>query len=207
MRNPCRCPSSSWILRVPNAQKGQVIDAMALNLDLPSTPFWITREPPFRTVSGAKSAPLGPWRRSRYWRSETFHEHFAVRNRIPAFEGVRTPQFKYVRYVDHGSHEFLHDLRNDPDELINLAHDPSHRDMLTSLVAEPMNVWPNSEELSSPEGRFSGIHSPPSRSDGSCYPSSGRQWLCVSSWPKRAGPMGRGSNALVGSGWRADGEG
>ena len=26
---------------------------------------------------------------------------------------------------------------------------------------------------------FSGIHSPPSRSDGSRYPSSGRQWLCV----------------------------
>ena len=119
--------------REPSAQKGQVVDAMALNLDLPST---------FLDYAGAtiperyQGRSLRPWVHGEdpgNWRSETFHEHFAVRNRIPAFEGVRTPQFKYVRYVDHGSHEFLHDLRNDPDELINLVHDPSHRDMLTSL--------------------------------------------------------------------------
>ncbi|MEZ6086519.1 MAG: family 16 glycoside hydrolase [Pirellulaceae bacterium] len=67
------------------------------------------------------------------WRKETFHEHFAVRNRIPAFEGVRNERFKYARYFDHDNHEFLHDLRSDPDELVNLASDPKFADVLNEL--------------------------------------------------------------------------
>ena len=56
-----------------------------------------------------------------------------MRNRIPAFEGLRNERFKYVRYFDHGDHEFLHDLKNDPDELINLAGDPNHSGTLESM--------------------------------------------------------------------------
>src|SRR5690606_723635 len=66
------------------------------------------------------------------WRTETFHEHFAVRHRIPAWEGIRTERFKYARYFDH-DFEFLYDLRNDPDELKNLADDPAHREVLAAL--------------------------------------------------------------------------
>ena len=67
------------------------------------------------------------------WRKETFHEHFAVRNRIPAFEGLRNENYKYVRYFDHENHEFLHDLKNDPDELINLASNPDCKSVLESM--------------------------------------------------------------------------
>jgi hypothetical protein len=63
------------------------------------------------------------------WRTETFHEHFAVRNRIPAWEGLRNERFKYARYFDH-DHEFLYDLKNDPDELVNLAANPTHAETL-----------------------------------------------------------------------------
>ncbi len=38
-----------------------------------------------------------------------------------------------MRYFDHGNREFLHDLRNDPDELVNLADDPSHAKTLKTL--------------------------------------------------------------------------
>ena len=79
-------PSSSWI-QVTNAPRGKSL--------MPWPSIWIS----FRlsglrgshhsgTVSGRSLRPLGPWRRSGNWRSETFHEHFAVRNRIAAFEGV-----------------------------------------------------------------------------------------------------------------------
>ena len=50
---------------------------------------------------------------------------FAVRHR-PAFEDYRE-RYKYVRYVDEGDYEFLHDLQSDPDELINLAGNLKHR--------------------------------------------------------------------------------
>jgi hypothetical protein len=56
-----------------------------------------------------------------------------VRHRIPAFEGLRGERYKYVRYIDNGNHEFLHDLQNDPDELINLANDPVHADLLATM--------------------------------------------------------------------------
>ena len=67
------------------------------------------------------------------WREETFHEHFAVRNRIPAFEGLRNHRYKYVRYFDHGNYEFLHDLKNDPDELKNLAEVSSYASVLKAM--------------------------------------------------------------------------
>ncbi|MCP4777312.1 MAG: DUF1080 domain-containing protein, partial [Planctomycetaceae bacterium] len=41
--------------------------------------------------------------------------------------------YKYVRYFDHENHEFLHDLKNDPDELTNLATDPDYAGVLESM--------------------------------------------------------------------------
>ena len=51
----------------------------------------------------------------------------------PAFEGLRNERFKYVRYVDHDQTEFLHDLKHDPDELVNLAGDAAHVNTLKAM--------------------------------------------------------------------------
>lgn len=119
--------------RVPESGQGKVTDAMALNVDLPATFLdWAGIDIPQR-YQGNSLKPIVESEKPADWRSETFHEHFAVRNRIPAFEGVRNAQFKYVRYFDHGNYEFLHDLQNDPDELVNLANDPQHATTLEAL--------------------------------------------------------------------------
>jgi arylsulfatase A-like enzyme len=119
--------------RVPEAQLGQVSDAIALNLDLPATFLdWAGAEIPER-YQGHSLKPIVSDKKPDDWRTESFHEHFAVRHRIPAFEGLRNERFKYVRYFDHGNHEFLHDLKNDPDELVNLASDPGHADVLAAM--------------------------------------------------------------------------
>ncbi|MBC8352087.1 MAG: sulfatase-like hydrolase/transferase [Planctomycetes bacterium] len=119
--------------RVPEAQRGKVTDAPALNLDLPATFLdWAGIEVPER-YQGRSLKPVVTEGKPANWRTETFHEHFAVRNRIPAFEGLRNEQFKYVRYFDHGNREFLHDLKNDPDELVNLADDPKHANTLKAM--------------------------------------------------------------------------
>lgn len=119
--------------RLPDSEDGKVSDALALNLDLPVTFLdYAGAEPPAtyqgRSLKGivADAAPAD-------WRTETFHEHFAVRNRIPAFEGIRNQDFKYVRYIDHGNYEFLHDLKRDPDELVNLAGDSRYADTLRKM--------------------------------------------------------------------------
>ncbi len=129
--------------RVPKRKRGQVTDALALNLDLPSTFLdWAGIEVPAR-YQGRSLEPIVERGKPKDWRKETFHEHFAVRHRIPAFEGIRNEQFKYVRYFDHENREFLHDLKKDPDELVNLAADPEFastlktmRERTTARVAE-----------------------------------------------------------------------
>lgn len=119
--------------RVPESQRGKVTDALALNLDLPATFLdWAKVEVP-EHYQGRSLQPIVAEEKPADWRTETFHEHFAVRNRIPAFEGLRNDQFKYVRYFDHGNYEFLHDLKNDPDELVNLANDPKHAETLKAM--------------------------------------------------------------------------
>jgi len=119
--------------RVPGDQRGQVIDAPALNLDLPATFLDWAGVPVPDHYQGRSLQPLVGGDLPDDWRDETFHEHFAVRTRIPAFEGLRNARFKYVRYFDHGNYEFLHDLARDPDELINLADDPEHADTLQAM--------------------------------------------------------------------------
>ena len=118
--------------RVAKEKQGQVTKAQALNLDLPATFLdWAGIATPER-YDGRSLKPIVSGQTPKDWRTQTFHEHFAVRNRIPAYEGIRTDTLKYVRYLDH-DHEFLHDLKKDPDELVNLAKDPKYADTLVAM--------------------------------------------------------------------------
>lgn len=118
--------------RADEAGRGRVTDALVSNLDLPSTFLdWAGVAVP-ETYQGRSLRPFVDGPHPDDWREETFHEHFAVRHRIPAFEGIRTTRFKYARYFDHDQ-EFLHDLREDPDELKNLVDDPDHAETLREM--------------------------------------------------------------------------
>ena len=121
-----RVPMVVYDPRVKGKARGQVRRESVLNLDLPSTFLsWAGLDIPKR-YQGKTFAKLISDSNPSPWRKYTFHEHFAVRHRIPAFEGMRGDRFKYVRYVDEKNYEFLHDLKNDPDELTNLASNPKH---------------------------------------------------------------------------------
>ena len=131
-----RVPMIVFDPRVATERKGTTSDAIALNLDLPATFLdWADVEIPSR-YQGHSLKPVVESGKPDDWRTESFHEHFAVRHRIPAFEGIRNEQYKYVRYVDHQNYEFLHDLKNDPNELVNLASDPKHQETLTAMRAQ-----------------------------------------------------------------------
>ncbi len=128
-----RVPLIIFDPRVPIEQQGKVSDAISLNLDLPATFLdWAGVKVPDR-YQGRSLQPIVSAEKPADWRTESFHEHFAVRNRIPAFEGLRNAQFKYVRYIDNRGYEFLHDLKNDPDELLNLASDPNYAGLLRAM--------------------------------------------------------------------------
>ncbi len=133
--------------RTPSDQRGKTSEAIALNLDLPSTFLdWAGADVPAR-YQGRSLRPIVESEKPADWRTESFHEHFAVRDRIPAFEGLRSANFKYVRYIDNDNYEFLHDLVNDPDELVNLAFDPAHQETLAAFRTRTTKVV---EELGGP---------------------------------------------------------
>ena len=118
--------------RVPESEQGKVSDAIALNLDLPSTFLdWAGVEVP-AVYQGHSLKPMVDGEKPAGWRTESFHEHVAVRSRIPSYDCIRSGNFKYVRYFDY-DHEFLHDLRKDPDELVNLADDPEYAPVLMEM--------------------------------------------------------------------------
>lgn len=127
-----RVPLIIYDPRLPESKRGQVTDALALNVDLPATFLDWAGVPVPERYEGASLKPVIESGTPDDWRTETFHEHYAVRNRIPAFEGVRTAKYKYVRYFDN-DYEFLHDLEADPDELVNLVKDPEHAETLEEL--------------------------------------------------------------------------
>jgi arylsulfatase A-like enzyme len=126
--------------RVPESERGKVTEAPALNLDLPSTFLdWAGAKVPAH-YQGHSLKPVVAGPAPADWRTETFHEHFAVRNRIPAWEGLRNADYKYARYFDEGNYEFLYDLKKDPDELVNLATDPALTATLESMRARTTAV-------------------------------------------------------------------
>ena len=60
-------------------------------------------------------------------------EHLWEFQHIPPSEGVRTANWKYLRYVNDKSSEELYDLSNDPRETKNLAADQGQASVLMSL--------------------------------------------------------------------------
>lgn len=119
--------------RVQDAHRGQETDASSLNVDFPATFLDYAGIAVPAHYQGQSLRPIVERGDTTGWRTQTYHEHFAVRNRIPPWEGIRTDKFKYSRYFDHGNMEFLYNLQEDPQELHNLASDPKSADVLREM--------------------------------------------------------------------------
>lgn len=119
-----RVPLIVFDPRQPKSRQGVVSDEMVLNLDFPCTFLeWAGIDIPDR-YQGRSLVPVVEGNTPANWREETYHEHVTLRPNI-SWEGIRDERFKYARYFDQEpAFEFLHDLKNDPDELVNLATDP-----------------------------------------------------------------------------------
>ena len=71
-----------------------------------------------------------------------FFEHYAAYWGKHPFLGVRTQEWKYLRYYgpDENFEELYH-LSADPHELVNVAHDPQHANIKQGLRAEVDTWW------------------------------------------------------------------
>jgi len=134
-----RTPMILYDPRLPQNQRGKVFEQMSLNIDVPATVLDLAG---ISTPIGAQGKSLLPIARGERpnWRGEWFYEHHFTGDPvvIAASEGVRTTDWKYIRYIDiKPVYEQLFDLKNDPREEKNLAGESSHADRL----AQMRNRW------------------------------------------------------------------
>lgn len=129
-----RVPLVIYDPRLPKGQRGRVVDAMALNLDLPATFLdWAGVKAP-AVYEGRSLRPLVQERITPAdWRRHFFCEHVDLAPTL-TWEGIRGDRYVYARYFDQSpAYEFLHDLQADPEQLKNLVADPSHADALKAM--------------------------------------------------------------------------
>ena len=118
--------------------QARVNTSIALNVDLPPTMLDYAGVEIPDHYQGHSLRPLVAGETPSDWRTDFFCEHLMdYRPRsdtdggIPKYEGVRGPRWVYARYFQQTPvHEFLHDLKNDPQQLKNLATDPAYEEQL-----------------------------------------------------------------------------
>jgi len=116
--------------RQPVDHRGKVRSELVLNSDLAATMISLAGQPVPDTHTGRSLVPLITGKTPE-WRTDFLCEFLAVPRSIPHWEGVRDTRWVYARYYVNGKDkppfEFLHDLQDDPDQLINLAALPAGR--------------------------------------------------------------------------------
>jgi arylsulfatase A-like enzyme len=129
------------LLRYPKlgaAAKGRTVDDMVLNIDLAPTllDFAGTARPDAMQGKSwlpllENTTPVADWRKAYLF--EYFREG---RFGAPTVYGVRTESAKIIKYPGHAEWTEVFDLKADPYEIKNLAVDPAHAELRTSLEAE-----------------------------------------------------------------------
>ena len=148
----------------PGARHGAVSDKMVLNIDVAPTLLDLAGVKVPDIMDGKSLVPLVSdlqSQSSEQWRSQFAYEHFTSPSRamrpIPRTDGIRTDDFKYVRWFDADPVvEELFDLSRDPAEMNNLASNPEYAGKLEAMRAE-YTEWrggnPSTYTFKSYEGR------------------------------------------------------
>ena len=120
--------------RLPASRRGKLADEVALNIDLPATMLDLAGVDVPKHYRGRSLMRLAHGRPPSDWRTDFFCEHLMNNRSIPKWEGVRGPRYVYARYFQQKPvHEFLHDLKTDPDQLKNFAADPACAEVLAKM--------------------------------------------------------------------------
>lgn len=128
-----RVPLVIYDPRVPQAKRGRVLDELVNNIDIaPTIVSYAGLEVPAE-YQGRSLAPFVNGARVEEWREDIFCEHKF--NHYPDWHCVRGKRFKYAVYYKNGPYECLYDLEKDPEEYVNLASNPEHKQRLEAMRA------------------------------------------------------------------------
>lgn len=121
------------IIHDPRVNKHQDIDAMALNVDIPTTILDYADVNIPKEWHGKSLKPIVNGEVKTVNRDTILIEHLWEFDKIPPSEGVRTNSWKYFRYINDKSIEELYNLDKDPKEINNLVKDKKYQTILKKL--------------------------------------------------------------------------
>ncbi|MEZ5105213.1 MAG: sulfatase-like hydrolase/transferase [Draconibacterium sp.] len=124
------------IIYDPRNKKHRDVDEMALNIDVPATILDLAGVPVPKVYQGKSLVSLVDGKQKSLNRDTILIEHLWPFKDIPPSEGIRTDEWKYFRYVDDKSQEELYNLKEDPKEINNLAHNTQFENVLLNLRAK-----------------------------------------------------------------------
>lgn len=117
-----RVPLIIYDPRLPAKLRGSQSKQIALNIDIAPTLLSLANVPIPAAMQGVDL--LSSLKKKRPERSEFFYEHtFMGSPRLPKVEGVVSPNWKYMNFIEH-NYEELYDTTHDPHETTNLAQNP-----------------------------------------------------------------------------------
>ncbi|MDB4292592.1 sulfatase-like hydrolase/transferase [Maribacter sp.] len=117
--NSVRVPLIVFDPRLKNQKDS---DALALNIDVPSTILDLAGVVQPESWQGKSLMPIAANSTNTLKRDTVLIEHIWEFENIPPSEGIRTKDWKYFRYVNDQSIEELYNLKDDPKEIDNLAN-------------------------------------------------------------------------------------
>jgi len=120
-----------------SGKSGQVLDQIALNIDVAPTILDMAgvKIPDYMQGNSLKPLLAGkdvPWRHSFFYK----YYKEAWLPGVPTIEAVRTENFKYIRTPELNDIDELYNIKNDPTEMHNLALDPAYKKQLEKMQAE-----------------------------------------------------------------------
>lgn len=114
----------------PRVKNHQDISDMALNIDVPATILDLAGVEIPATYQGKSLLPVVSGMQKSMQRDTILIEHLWEFENIPPSEGVRTAEWKYMRYINDKSVEELYFLKDDPKEINNLAGNSEYQKVL-----------------------------------------------------------------------------
>jgi arylsulfatase len=120
--------------RLSTRRRGATREQLALNIDIAPTVMAAAGVTVPDVVQGKDLSPLYLADKVPAWRDEFFYEHPTItsRDRIPASQGVIRLDWKYIYWPEFEFEQLFH-LKEDRDEIRNLAADPAHSGQLTKM--------------------------------------------------------------------------
>lgn len=120
----------------PRSENNNDSHEMALNIDVPATILDLGGVDIPESYQGKSLVDVVSGTKESLERDTVLIEHLWEFDNIPPSEGVRTSEWKYLRYINNKSYEELYNLKKDPKEIKNLASNKKYKKVLEELRAK-----------------------------------------------------------------------